>query len=307
MSENLADNVDTVAHVEGPTAQVSGGALLRRAREAAGLQIATLAAALKVPEKKLEDLEADRFDLLPDTVFVRALAASVCRSLKIDAAPILEKLPFSTTPSLKTDESSINTPFRPAGQGAALASLQHMSKPFAITVLALLLGAVVLVFLPQEFSFKTTELEKIEAVTGASGMPSQVAEVVVAAAQPVLPVLAASQVQPSSEPVLTSSPVPVVVPPPAPALVQASEPVSGTTSGTLVFKSRETSWVEVVDASGTTQVRRNLLAGETVTVSGTLPLAVTVGRASSVDVQVRGQPFDLSRLAKDNVARFEVK
>lgn len=307
MSEHLADNVDAVAHVERSTTQVSGGALLRQAREAAGLQIATLAAALKVPEKKLEDLEADRFDLLPDTVFVRALAASVCRSLKIDAAPILEKLPFSNTPKLKSDDASINTPFRPAGQGAALTSLRQISKPFALTVLALLIGAVVLIFLPQEFLFQTTEVEKIEAVTGASVMPNPASEVVVEAAQPVLPVLAASQVQPSSESVLTSSPVPVVVPPPAPALAQASEPVSGVTSGTLVFKSRETSWVEVVDASGTAQVRRNLLAGETVTVSGTLPLAVTVGRASSVDVQVRGQSFDLSRLAKDNVARFEVK
>ncbi len=307
MSENLADSADVVAHVEGPTAHASGGALLRQAREAAGLQIATLAAALKVPEKKLEDLEADRFDLLPDTVFVRALAASVCRSLKIDAAPILEKLPFSNAPKLKSDDASINTPFRPAGQGAALASLRQISKPFALTVLALLTGAVVLVFLPQEFSFKTTEAEKAEAVTGASVMPSPASEVVVEAAQSVLPVLATSQVQSSSEPVLTSSPVPVVVPPPAPALAQASEPVSGTTSGTLVFKSRETSWVEVIDASGTAQVRRNLLAGETVTVSGTLPLAVTVGRASSVDVQVRGQSFDLSRVAKDNVARFEVK
>jgi cytoskeleton protein RodZ len=42
--------------------------------------------------------------------------------------------------------------------------------------------------------------------------------------------------------------------------------------------------------------------------SGTLPLSVVVGRASSVDVQVRGQPFDLKPFTKGGgVARFEVK
>ena len=40
----------------------SAGALIRQAREEAGLHIASLAMALKVPVKRLEALEADRFD-----------------------------------------------------------------------------------------------------------------------------------------------------------------------------------------------------------------------------------------------------
>jgi cytoskeleton protein RodZ len=51
---------------------VTAGALLRDAREAAGLHIAALAVALKVPVAKLEALEADNFSALPDMVFVRA-------------------------------------------------------------------------------------------------------------------------------------------------------------------------------------------------------------------------------------------
>jgi cytoskeleton protein RodZ len=50
-----------------------------------------------------------------------------------------------------------------------------------------------------------------------------------------------------------------------------------------------------------------LNAGESVAVSGTLPLSVIVGRADAIDVQVRGQAFELRPLAKDNVARFQVK
>jgi cytoskeleton protein RodZ len=70
----------------------SAGARLRRAREQSGLHIAALAVTLKVPVKRLEALEADRYDLLPGPVFTRALAASVCRSLKLDAAAVLALL-----------------------------------------------------------------------------------------------------------------------------------------------------------------------------------------------------------------------
>ena len=53
--------------------------------------------------------------------------------------------------------------------------------------------------------------------------------------------------------------------------------------------------------------RRNLAAGETVSVSAPTPLAVIVGRADATEVTVRGKPFDLTAVARENVARFEVK
>ena len=103
------------AHIETPVAEVSAeeappvetppapsaGALLRQAREASGLHIAALAVSLKVPVKRLEALEADRFDLLPSAVFSRALASSVCRALKIDSAAVLAQLPSLTAPRLE--------------------------------------------------------------------------------------------------------------------------------------------------------------------------------------------------------------
>src|SRR6059036_2717399 len=88
--------------------QLSAGSLLREAREAAGLHVATLAVALKVPVRKLEALEDDRYDQLPDAVFVRALASSVCRTLKIDAQPVLERLPQTATPRLVQLDEGIN-------------------------------------------------------------------------------------------------------------------------------------------------------------------------------------------------------
>ena len=59
---------------------------------------------LKVPVRKLEALEDDRYDLLPDAVFVRALASSVCRTLKIDPQPVLDRLPQTAAPRLIADQ-----------------------------------------------------------------------------------------------------------------------------------------------------------------------------------------------------------
>ena len=82
-------------------------------------------------------------------------------------------------------------------------------------------------------------------------------------------------------------------------------PVSA--NGTVVFRAKEPSWVEVTDAKGVVAVRRLLAAGEAVGASGALPLQVTVGRVDATEVQVHGKPFDLRPVSRDNVARFEVK
>jgi cytoskeleton protein RodZ len=75
----------------------------------------------------------------------------------------------------------------------------------------------------------------------------------------------------------------------------------------VLFKVRGTSWLEVKDAKGNVQLNTTLKAGEVATASGALPLSVVIGRADVTDVQVRGKPFPLETIAKDNVARFEVK
>ena len=62
----------TGADAGAPPATTAGG-LLRQARQAQGLHIAALAAAIKVTPRKLELLESDQFDQLPDATFTRAL------------------------------------------------------------------------------------------------------------------------------------------------------------------------------------------------------------------------------------------
>ena len=75
------------------TPSATAGALLRQRREDAGFKLDVLAQALRVSSAKLEALEADRLDDLPDAMFARALTLAVCRQLKTDAAPVLALLP----------------------------------------------------------------------------------------------------------------------------------------------------------------------------------------------------------------------
>ena len=55
------------------------------------------------------------------------------------------------------------------------------------------------------------------------------------------------------------------------------------------------------------QLRKTMANGESASASGALPLTVVVGRVDSTDMLVRGKVFDLAAVAKDNVARFQIK
>lgn len=289
----------------------SAGLLLRQARESAGLHIAALAVSLKVPVKKLEALEADRLDLLPDAVFVRALAASVCRTLKVDASQILALLPQTGKPRLGQPQSAINTPFRAPGDGPAPSIWTQISKPAVLAGLLLLMGALVLIFLPAAqqggaLSLLATDTPVAAAVPVAATRPQPVpgeaatAPVVVVEPSVAMPAPSAA---PALAPTLSAAAAPVL-PVEAAVPVAAASPV---VAGIIVFRAKGESWVEVTDAKKVVVLRRTLASGDEVGATGVLPLSAVVGRADATQVQVRGQAFDLTAVSKDNVARFEVK
>ena len=289
---------------------VTAGALLRRAREAAGLHVAALAVSLKVPVRKLEALEDNRWEVLPDAVFVRALASSVCRTLKIDPQPVLERLPQTAAPRLVHDGEGINTPFRAPSDGAGPSWFDQLTRPVFLAVFALLLGALIIILLPN-----SPEPDTVAAVTRSADPVAVPPPAIVPAPppQPVPePVAQAAPAEPATASVASAAAAPASAPavkPSAPVTaVNAVAPVTaGPASGVVVFRTKGPSWIEVTDAKGVVTVRRELQAGEAVGASGALPLQVTIGRVDHTDVQVRGKSFDLRPVSKDNVARFTVK
>jgi cytoskeleton protein RodZ len=298
MSEAAYDGVPDVALPVAPTA----GGLLREAREAAGLHIAALAVSLKVPVRKLEALESDRLDLLPDAVFARALASSVCRALRVDAAPVLSLLPSNSASLVSPDEAGLNAPFSAPGDVASPGIRAQFSRPAVMGVLILLIGALVILLLP------SAQLPSVPSVS--SPEPArQPAEPMAALPAPMdgAPANAGVTVFPSDGPA-ASIPASQEVQPAATAAGSATPMVGSPSVSSLVtFTASGESWIEVIDAKGVVALRRTLQAGESAGATGPLPLAVTVGRADRTRVQVRGQNMDVAPLARDNVARFEVK
>ena len=327
---------EDAGNTDAPDVQAGAGELLKRAREAAGLHIAALAVSLKVPVKKLEALESDRFDLLPDAVFVRALASSVCRTLKVDAAPILARLPQTHAPKLTYQGVGINTPFHSPGDGPGPSVWAQISRPAVLAGLVLLLGALVLIFLPAVKTGVSEVKSEVMSALPASDPEKQAPGAVVAqtpsvetAVFPASTTYATALAVPASG--VTSSVTAASAPtvPKTTVTVTSSSPLpvsdskvitKGTSTPTfvispgqlgatdvVVFSAKGETWVEATDVKGQVVLRRILNAGEVASASGALPLKVVVGRANNTQVQIRGKAFDLNAIAKDNVARFEVK
>jgi cytoskeleton protein RodZ len=275
--------------------QVSAGTLLRRAREASGLHIAALAVSLKVPVRKLEALEEDRYEDMGDAVFIRALASSVCRALKIEPQPVLERLPQSSAPRLFRDNEGLNAPFRAPRDGPAPTWIIALRQPAPMTAIALLVAGAVVALWP----VSRREEAALPVATSRAALPAvAVASAQLVEAAPVaMPAPAASAVEVS----LAPAPTPVAAA--APPATTASAPATGI----VVFHAKGPSWVEVVDAKGAVPLRKLMTIGETVGASGALPLQITIGRVDMTDVDVRGKKYDLRPVSKDNVARFEIK
>ena len=305
---------------------MTAGALLRDAREAAGLHIAALAVALKVPVAKLEALEADNFSALPDMVFVRALASSVCRTLKIDPQAVLALLPQGEGPRLSAADVGLNAPVKGfAGRSSAAPFKGAGTRSFVWAVGLLLIGAALMMFLPRGLDADLSALLKQPETTTKIPMPTgnvaQEISVAVGAEQRVpsaapapAPAAAAAAAVgvgvelPAGESIkpagIASHPI---VLPSVEASAPSSAPAADAPSGVLAFKARSESWIQVRDAAGALVLQRNLAPNELVSVSGVLPLAVVIGRADATEVFVRGKPYDIGPVSRENVARFEVK
>lgn len=283
-----------------------GGSFLKDARLAQGMDIATLAGLLKVPIYKLQALEQGRFEALPDPVFTRALASSMCRILKLDPAPVLQRLPAITAFEVTAQNRGINTPFRTRGNRNTAPVWSHVSRPAIWLGIALVVGALVLMFLP----FIEQEFARLQQMGGLEASPAKVSQPAPVTTTVVTSVTRNDGVGEGSAAGSSIPPEPAVAVPgratiPAPPPSSDSEAVS--LEPLIGFTAKGTSNVKVTDASGALVFDRVLRSGESASMSGTLPLTAVVSRASAIQVRVRGEAFDLGAVSKNNIARFEVK
>jgi cytoskeleton protein RodZ len=130
----------------------TAGALLRQFREDEGFKLDVLAQALRVSPAKLQALEADRLDDLPDAMFARALSLAVCRQLKVDAAPVLALLPGQDVSRLAAkNERGLDFPLdRPSFlPQSSFVVVARLFTPLRWAALAILGLALVIGFWPE--------------------------------------------------------------------------------------------------------------------------------------------------------------
>lgn len=186
-----------------------------------------------------------------------------------------------------------------------------------VTVAALLAAAVAIAFLPKG-NDSLPVASSPEAVTP----PQRALEATqldpVTAAVPSESVASGGQATVRAEPssaavasaaLAASAPAAAVEPAPSHGVTnEAGVDAKGTeASGVLVIRARGESWIQVRNAAGGVVLQKILAAGESVSAAGSPPWSVVIGKADATEVVVRGQPMDLNAIARENVARFEVK
>ncbi|MDR3064589.1 MULTISPECIES: helix-turn-helix domain-containing protein [Comamonas] len=332
MSEAAVEEETMQSEEQAPTpAQTTAGALLRQAREAARMQLPVMAATLKVPQRKLEALEADDYAAFPDHVFMRALAMGMCRTLHIEADPVLALLPRTEIKSLANTGPGINQAVKVRSSfkvtGTSLDSGNSSSRKIAAGVLILLAAAAAVYFVPFHQVIDGTDAAGTQVQVPAPLESGEAAVVAAPAAMPATQANETAQGGSAAPAAAASEPAAVAAagvtgdaaaatpaaPATAAAVPQAATPAADVASpasgaaGLLVLKANAgQSWVKVKDGTGKVVLEKTLSKDESATAEGPLPLSVIVGNAKGTQVTVRGEPFDISS-TRDNVARFEVK
>lgn len=314
--------------------KLTAGALLRQAREAAGLSAADVANKLKFSLKQIESVEADNYAALGGKTFVRGLLRTYAKLLDCDAAPVLAALDGSTLPP-ETGQVAADP------KGVPFPSATPPGNPVvryaAISLVVVAVGILLLyMWHGEEF-------------LGGPGAGAPVAK----------PQLARTEPVPVSAPTaINLNPTVVDMPPPAapgsdkavPAdasrpgadrlpeksadksadkaadraanraaekfsdksaerMVPAPLAASGSAraAGRRILMSFERdSWVEVKDASGRVVFSQLNLAGTQQVIEGRAPFDLVIGNAGYVNLRYREQAVDLKPYIKADVARLNL-
>ena len=275
----------------------SPGALLRRARERAGLGADDLAGQLKLAKGTLEALERDDFAALSEPVYVRGYYRKIAKVLPVAEAELIN----AYNARVKPPASAAPQPLRrlPLAGGVAAGTSRHSKGPGV----GLLIGALILVGVL--VALFTREPPRRLAATPATSEPApapaapQAEAPAMTTAEPAATDAAATaqpQPQPQASAPATSAPAA------APATSVPAVP------NQLVLEFSEASFVRVEDNQGKTLKIGLVRGGERHALDGAPPYTVFLGTSQNVKVFLGGQPVDFSAHvnAETRTARFTV-
>lgn len=312
------------------SATPTAGQMLRAAREARGLHLAVLSVNLKVSVRQLEALEADRHEALKGAAFVRALALSVCRQLKLDPGAVMAALPKGDAPKVLEPVAKVAA-HSPVRSSSRQRSNKGLSRQVLLLAVLMLAGVAALVWWPDIQWPETSRNDPVASnqpapeVMGQAQNPEQTpAEAAPAgsvpeaspASAPALAAASAPQTRPASEPVTTSASPSASKPALTPLATASAAPAASTPSGApvrssvsapLVLRLKADAWVEIRDKFRGVALKRQVKAGEVLELDLQAPVFVYTSRADHTELQWQGKAVDVSGNTLNNELRIQIK
>jgi len=332
MTDNLSDTTEncvpqSLEEGDGPHLDNSPGSQLRRAREAAGLSREELSRRLCMTGNKLELLENDEYERLPNALYVRGYIRNMCKELRIDAAPVLESFSGYCSAEEETREIVAHIRREPLVR-------ERKRGLGGLALLPLLLVAGVFWWMygrdatpPAVFAEKpASDRFAGSGIESAAGISAANLEVASAGAEEMLntvpeaPALSgvegeglaedpATEVAPvdgegaaaDTGPEQETAAEPAEISQPS---AEVAAPTGEPTELRLTFD--EDSWVEIKDASGAVLLAKLKPAGSEVVLSGLPPFELMLGNARGAQVRYRGELIDSAPIGNRRTRRLTV-
>jgi cytoskeleton protein RodZ len=283
------------------------GARLSEARQAQGLATADVARRLKLSVGQVEALEAGRYHDLPGLIFVRGFIRNYAKLVKLDPDELLQAAADSLPQPAARPEAppSQDIPF-PTGPKRGWSRFAAV----IVVVVGLLAVYEFLFNEPPRTVATAPEVAPAEEPVKKARQPAK------KAAPPAPPPVATapreSQPPPLAEaraPVISDAPAasaPAPASPPVVVVSRQERPVEPD-EREVRFVFEEDSWVEVRDRHDRVIFYQLNASGTVRRVSGLPPLTIVVGNAHGVRMTYDGQPVDLARHIKIDVARLTLQ
>lgn len=284
--------------------------MLRERRIALGLSQADVANIVKLPARRIEAMEKERWDELPDGPYLRGFLKNIARALNLDAATLIDRVDESLMRARNPDSILV-------APGSTHATLPRRSGPAEgrYSGRSLVAGALVFALIAALIAWSGTESFDRSMATakgwldgqrasvagstpvGANAAPKTVAPQTTSESIQLPPI--GAMTQPGSLIPSDASPL-AVAPPGTPNRVPAAP--AGNVA--MQFHFSEDAWVEVRGGDGKLLLSQLNAAGSDQSIEGEAPFSVVVGNAKAVSLIYRGRPVDLAPYIQDQVARF---
>ena len=251
----------------------SPGRALAAARQARGMTVTEVALRLKFSPRKIEALEADRYDALPGPTIVRGMIRGYAKLVGLDPKLLVGAL------QQQLGEGPSTMAMRPQAM-----DVPFPREPRRGSFVYVLLSAVVVI------AVGSVVLEWVLR----PGTPPA------AAPRPAQQVPAPAPVAPAPE----APPVSVVMMEQSPA-AQLREALLAGKRIEMVFN--EESWVEIRDAEGRIVFSQLNAAGTRRKVEGVAPFSLVIGNAAGVKLRYNDAEIDLTPYTRIDVARLTLK